>query len=149
MRQPRKAVLIAMVMGLLTATIAVSGFSPWKVGAQGKPVKVNYLPIPGGDYRIDTAHSVIGFSIRHYEISWVSGRFEDFKGSIRYDDKDVANSSVEFTAKVTSIDTGIERRDAHLRTADFFEVEKFPEMTFKSTSVKRKGKNQNILEGDL
>ena len=113
-----------------------------------KPAKVSYLPIPAGDYQIDKAHTVIGFSIRHNEISLVSGRFKDFTGMIHYDAKDVTRSSVEFKAKVESIDTGVEARDKHLRTADFFEVEKYPEMTFKSTSVARKGKGY-ILNGDL
>jgi polyisoprenoid-binding protein YceI len=113
-----------------------------------KTGKVNYLPIPDGDYKIDQSHTVIGFSIRHNEISLVSGRFKDFSGAIHYDAKDVTKSSVEFTAKVQSIDTGVEGRDKHLRSADFFEVEKYPEMTFKSTSVARKGKAY-ILTGDL
>ena len=113
-----------------------------------KPAKVSYIPIPAGDYKIDPAHSIIGFSIRHNEITLVSGRFKDFTGSIHYDDKDITRSSVEFKAKVESIDTGVEARDKHLRTADFFEVEKFPELTFKNTSVARKGKGY-ILTGDL
>ena len=149
MREAGRAVVAVIAVALIATAFAVTPFSSWTTAAQGKPVKIKYLPIPGGDYRIDAAHSVIGFSIRHYEISWVSGRFKDFKGTIRYDDKDVSKSSVEFNAKVTSIDTGIERRDGHLRTADFFDVAKFPEMVFKSTSVKRKGKNQYILEGDF
>ena len=113
-----------------------------------KPAKVSYIPIPAGDYNIDRSHTVIGFSIRHNEITLVSGRFKDFTGMIHYDPKDVTKSSVEFKAKVESIDTGVEARDKHLRTADFFEVEKYPEMTFKSTSVVRKGKGY-ILNGDL
>lgn len=113
-----------------------------------KPTKVTYVPIPAGDYRMDVAHTVIGFSIMHNELALVRGRFKDFSGTIKYDDKDVTKSSVEFTAKVTSIDTGHEGRDRHLRTADFFEVEKFPEMTFKSTSVERKGKSY-IMDGVL
>ena len=113
-----------------------------------KPAKVSYIPIPTGDYNIDRSHTVIGFSIRHNEITLVSGRFKDFTGAIHYDDKDVTRSSVEFKAKVESIDTGVEARDKHLRTADFFEVEKFPELTFKTTRVARKGKSY-ILTGDL
>lgn len=116
---------------------------------EAKPIKVSYLPIAGGDYRIDPAHSVIGFSIRHNEITLVSGRFKDFTGAIHFDDKDMTKSSVEFKAKAESIDTGVEARDKHLRTADFFEVEKYPEMTFKSTRVERKGKDRYILSGDL
>ena len=113
-----------------------------------KPTKVTYLPIPGGDYRMDVAHSIIGFSIRHNELTLVTGRFKDFAGTIHYD-KDMTRSSVEFKAKVESIDTGVEGRDKHLRTADFFEVAKYPEMTFKSTRVERKGKDRYILHGDL
>ena len=113
-----------------------------------KPTKVSYIPITAGDYKIDPAHSIIGFNIQHNEINLVSGRFKDFTGSIHYDDKDMSKSSVEFKAKVESIDTGVEARDKHLRTADFFEVAKYPEMTFKSTSVAKKGK-AHILTGDL
>ena len=114
-----------------------------------KPTKVSYVPITGGDYRLDPAHSVIGFSIRHNELTLVTGRFKEFAGTIRFDDKDVTRSSVEFKSKVESIDTGVEARDKHLRTADFFEVAKYPEMTFKSTRVERKGKDRYVLHGDF
>jgi polyisoprenoid-binding protein YceI len=110
--------------------------------------KVSYLPIPSGDYNIDKNHSSIGFTIRHNELTLVGGRFKDFTGTIHFDDKDVSKSSVEFNAKVESIDTGVANRDNHLRTADFFEVAKYPEMTFKSTRVERKGKGY-VLTGDL
>lgn len=113
-----------------------------------KPTKVSYLPIPAGDYTLDKSHSLIGFTIRHNELALVGGRFKDFSGSIHYDNKDVSRSAVEFQAKVESIDTGVEGRDKHLRTADFFEVAKYPEMTFKSTRVERKGKGY-VLTGDL
>jgi len=113
-----------------------------------KSTKVSYVPIPAGDYKLDGAHSIIGFSIRHNELTLVTGRFKNFAGTIHYD-TDVTKSSVEFTAKVESIDTGVEGRDKHLRTADFFEVAKYPEMTFKSTRVERKGKDRYILHGDL
>ena len=120
-----------------------------EAGAQAQASKVAYAPIPAGEYKIDPAHSTIGFAVRHYEINWVDGRFKEFEGTIRYDDKDVTKSSVEFTAKVESIDTGVAARDKHLRTADFFEVEKYPTLTFKSTRVERKGKDAYVLHGDL
>jgi len=126
--------------GYLTTTSAV---------AKSSDNKVNYAPIPEGDYGIDPAHSIIGFSIRHLEINWVEGRFKDFTGVIHFDEKDVTRSTVEFSAKVESIDTGIEPRNKHLRTPDFFDVEKYPEMTFKSTGVERKGKGGYVLNGDL
>lgn len=101
-----------------------------------------------GTYNFDKAHSSIGFRVRHMGLVDVPGYFRDFTGTINYDGKDVAKSSVEFTAKMESVDTGVAGRDKHLRTADFFEVEKYPEMTFKSTKVEKKGKNL-MVSGDL
>jgi len=101
-----------------------------------------------GTYSFDKMHSAIGFRIKHMGLVDVPGYFRDFTGTINYDAKDVAKSSVEFTAQMTSIDTGVAPRDKHLRTADFFEVEKFPTMTFKSTKVEKKGKNM-LVTGDL
>ena len=101
-----------------------------------------------GNYDIDPRHSYIGFKIRHMGITDVAGSFRDFKGTINYDPKDISKSSVNFSAKVTSIDTGVAPRDKHLRSADFFEVEKYPEMTFKTTKVEKKGKILTVY-GDL
>lgn len=101
-----------------------------------------------GTYKFDKAHTFIGFKVKHNGLIEVPGFFRDFTGSVNYDAKDVSNSSVEFTAKTTSIDTGVAARDNHLRTADFFEVEKYPDITFKSTKVVKKGKNW-IVTGDF
>lgn len=101
-----------------------------------------------GNYDIDPRHSYIGFRVVHLGLAEVPGSFRDFSGSINYDGNDVSKSSVNFTAKVTSVDTGVAPRDNHLRTADFFEVEKYPEMTFKSTKVEKKGKNWEVT-GDF
>ncbi len=150
MTRLRNAVLVAALAAFVVTAFAGGGmFTPLAHAQQAKATKVSYAPIAGGDYKIDPAHSIIGFSIRHLEINWVEGRFKDFSGTIHYDDSDVTKSSVEFAAKVESIDTGVEPRNKHLRTADFFEVEKYPEMTFKSTSVERNGKDSYILHGDL
>jgi polyisoprenoid-binding protein YceI len=93
-------------------------------------------------YEIDTAHSNVGFSIPIMGgLSHVRGKFTDFTVTIVYDDKDVTKSSVNAVIKATSIDTGIERRDAHLRNPDFFDVEKFPDITFQSSRIEKKGKN--------
>jgi len=93
-------------------------------------------------YETDAAHSNVGFSVPIAGgLSSVRGKFTDFKVEIIYDDKDVTKSSVTAVIKAASIDTGIERRDAHLRNADFFDVEKHPEITFTSTRVEKKGKN--------
>jgi polyisoprenoid-binding protein YceI len=93
-------------------------------------------------YSADANHSTVGFSIPILGgLSSVSGKFSDFTVAIDYDEADITKSSVVATIKATSIDTGVEARDKHLRTADFFDVEKYPEITFKSTSVVKKGKN--------
>lgn len=132
---------------LSIALVVAVALSSQLAGAQ-KPAKVSFEPIPTGDYKIDPAHSLIGFSIRHFEISLVKGRFKDFSGMIHYDAADATKSTVEFTAKAESIDTGVSGRDNHLRSADFFDVTKFPEITFKSTKVEKKG-NSYVLHGDF
>ena len=142
MNRSKPAVLL-----LACATVLVAMSLSWLVAAQQKTPGVAFEAIPAGDYKIDPSHSLIGFSIRHFELSLVRGRFKDFTGTIHYD-TDVTKSSVEFTAKVESIDTGVTGRDNHLRTADFFDVAKFPEMTFKSTKVEKKG-NGYLLFGDF
>ena len=101
-----------------------------------------------GAYAFDKAHSFIGFKVKHMGLIEVPGYFRDFTGTVNFDAKDISKSRVEFAAKVTSVDTGVAARDNHLRTADFFEVEKFPELTFKSTKVERKGDSW-MLTGDF
>src|ERR1044072_731771 len=147
-----KSLRNALVAAALFVLAAVTFFGvpvAVEAGAQAGGAKVAYAPIPAGEYKLDPAHSRIGFAVRHLEINWVEGRFRDFEGTIHYDEQDVTKSSVEFNAKVESIDTGVEARDKHLRTADFFEVEKYPTLTFKSTRVERKGKDAFVLHGDL
>lgn len=101
-----------------------------------------------GVYDFDKAHSFIGFKVKHMGLIEVPGFFRDFTGTVNYDEKELTKSSVEFTAKMTSVDTGVAGRDNHLRKADFFEVEKYPDMTFKSTKVEKKGNNLTVT-GDL
>jgi polyisoprenoid-binding protein YceI len=92
-------------------------------------------------YEIDTAHASIGFSISHLVISKVSGNFTEFSGSFALDDKNQLKQATT-SIKTTSIDTGIEKRDVHLRGPDFFDVEKFPEISFDAKKViNRDGKN--------
>lgn len=101
-----------------------------------------------GVYNFDKAHSFIGFKVKHMGLIEVPGFFRDFVGTVNFDAKDITKSTVEFTAKATSVDTGVTGRDNHLRTKDFFEVEKFPDITFKSTKVTKKGKGY-MLTGDF
>lgn len=88
---------------------------------------------------VDKNHSEATFQVRHL-VSRVSGKFDDFTGSISVDQANPAASSVEFTIKTPSIDTGVTDRDKHLRSADFFDAEKYPEISFKSTSIKPSGR---------
>lgn len=100
-------------------------------------------------YPIDNGHSTVGFSVPILGgLSQVKGKFTDFAITLNADEKDITKSSVSVVIKATSVDTGIERRDAHLRNADFFDVEKFPEITFKSERIEKKGK-QFIAHGPL
>lgn len=99
-------------------------------------------------YKIDAVHSQIGFKIRHL-VAKSSGRFTKFEGAITVDAKDIAKSKVEVTIDAASINTDNEARDKHLRGADFFEVDKFPTITFKSTAVKEVEKGKLQVTGDL
>jgi polyisoprenoid-binding protein YceI len=101
------------------------------------------------NWNIDLAHSGIGFSIRHMVVSKVRGRFGKFTGSIRLDDDDLARSSVEVTIDASSIDTGTPQRDAHLKAADFFDVEAFPELRFRSTRIEKLDEARYRVIGDL
>ncbi len=97
-------------------------------------------------YSVDKTHSEVSFKVKHL-LGKVPGRFDDFSGTIQFDAAKPANSSVEFAIKATSIDTANGDRDNHLRSADFFDVEKFPEITFKSTAVKEVAKNRYQVTG--
>lgn len=98
---------------------------------------------------IDTQHSSVGFVVRHMVVSKVRGTFGAFKGTIAYDPQNVERSVVDVEIDVNSIDTREPKRDAHLRSADFFDVEKFPTMTFHSTGVQRTSDDTLNVTGDL
>jgi polyisoprenoid-binding protein YceI len=91
------------------------------------------------EYKIDPVHSSVRFTVKHMMVSTVPGRFGDFSGTIVYDDKDVSKSSVNVSIKSGSISTDNGQRDTHLKSGDFLDVEKFPEITFQSKSVAKKG----------
>ncbi len=99
-------------------------------------------------YKVDTSHSGVGFTIRHF-VTNVPGRFKDFDGSIKYDKQNPAASSVNFTVRAASIDTDNDDRDEHLRSPDFFNVEKNPTWTFSSTEIKAKDADTLEVTGDL
>jgi len=90
-------------------------------------------------WNLDTVHSGINFSVRHMVVSKVRGRFSKFTGNIALDESDLARSFVEATIETSSIDTGTAQRDDHLRSADFFDVEHFPQIRFRSTGIEKLG----------
>lgn len=100
-------------------------------------------------YKIDVAHSNINFKVKHMMISTVSGAFTDFDATVITEGDDFSNASIEFSTKVDSISTKNEQRDAHLKSADFFDAESHPEITFKSTSFKKTDDDEFELIGDL
>jgi polyisoprenoid-binding protein YceI len=93
----------------------------------------------GDTYKIDPVHSRVGFMVKHLVISNVRGNFVDFSGTIIYDPIDLAKSSVDVSINAASINTDNPDRDKHLKSPDFFDVEKFPEITFKSDHIEKKG----------
>ncbi len=100
-------------------------------------------------WNIDVAHSTAEFSIRHLMISTVKGRFSGIEGAIVGEPEHLENGSVEVTLDIASVDTRQAERDVHLRSADFFDVEKFPQMLFKSTKIIPAGNNRYTVVGDL
>ncbi|MCG9895493.1 MAG: YceI family protein, partial [Fimbriimonadaceae bacterium] len=102
-----------------------------------------------GTWSIDRAHSMVSFEVGHMGVSLVNGRFEDFSGTVTVDPTNITGGSLSFTAKAASVSTGIGARDNHLRSGDFFDVEKHPDITYVSTSVESKGNGLYIANGNL
>jgi polyisoprenoid-binding protein YceI len=100
-------------------------------------------------WNFDLSHSSVNFFVRHLMVSKVHGRFQTWGGTLTIDDADIANSRVEVSIDTASIDTKEEKRDAHLRSADFFDVENHPKLTFVSTSVKKVSDDELEVVGDL
>ena len=119
------------ILGLLLAVIAIAGSA---LGAD--------------EYKIDPNHSSVNFSVTHLMVSTVNGRFTTFEGKILYDGKDVTKSSVNVDIKTATVNTDNTSRDNDLRSAGFFDAEKFPDITFQSKSVEKKG-NDYVAHGRL
>jgi polyisoprenoid-binding protein YceI len=105
------------------------------------------VPEPG-TYALDTSHSQVGFVVKHMMVSKVRGRFDDFTGAITIAD-DPADSSVEVSVQLSSVDTRDAKRDEHLRSADFFSTEEHPTMSYRSTAVRHDGSNRWLVDGEL
>jgi polyisoprenoid-binding protein YceI len=100
-------------------------------------------------WQLDKAHSSISFSVRHMMISTVRGRFEEFDGTFELNETDPTQSRVEVAIQTTSINTKEAQRDAHLKSPDFFDVEKYPVITFKSKRIEKLDKQHARLVGNL
>lgn len=102
-----------------------------------------------GTWENDDAHSQIQFTVTHLGVSDVSGTFNDFDVTVKSSKADFSDAVFELSAKVASVDTRIEARDNHLKSADFFDAEKFPTINFKSTGITKAGKDKYKLAGNL
>ena len=100
-------------------------------------------------WKIDNAHTQVSFSARHMMVTTVRGTFHDIGGTIELDERDPSRSRGEFRVKTASLDTNFGARDTHLRSADFFDVEQYPESRFVSTAIAPKGSDAYVVTGDL
>ncbi|MFI5196240.1 MAG: YceI family protein [Chitinophagales bacterium] len=137
-----KKISVLFMAAMLGVTVA---------NAQAMPdrAKTNKVETENSKWTNDPVHSSIKFTVSHLTVSEVEGRFKTFNGTIESPSKDFNNAQVNFTVEVNSITTEEENRDKHLKSDDFFNAEKYPQMTFKSTSFKKVKGNVYALEGNL
>ncbi|MFE2043316.1 YceI family protein [Streptomyces sp. NPDC059477] len=102
-----------------------------------------------GEYTLDPAHTTIGFTARHAMVTNVKGKFLDFTGTLHLDGDDPAKSTAAIDVKMESVDTGNPDRDGHLKSSDFFKIDEFPTMTFRSTRAEAVGDDDYRITGDL
>ena len=129
---------LALILGAALLTFTLSAALSSQADAQ-----------TDNTWTIDGAHSNVGFKVRHMAVSWTRGSFAKVDGTINFDGKNLNKASVDITIGMDSISTKNKKRDEHLRSADFFDVEKHPTMTFKSTKVKTAKGEMFQLIGDL
>lgn len=127
---------------------AVMAFHPGIAFAETPLAQQAPAPLQGGSFTTDPMHTCVGFEIGHLGLSRIQGRFDKTSGHIVADPKNLDASSVTFTAQTESVDTNVAPRDAHLKTPDFFDAAKYPEIKFVSTKIRKKGKGY-VAEGDL
>lgn len=108
-----------------------------------------FAAFAAGPYAIDGSHTQVQFTYSHFGFSNITGRFDKVEGDFQFDAADPSQSSIAVSIPVSSLSTGVEKLDAHLLTADFFDAEKFPTATFKSTAVEAAGEGKLKVAGDL
>lgn len=143
----RKAKFLVMPVLAATAAVGVVAFHPGRAYSEPRFAQVAPAAV-AGTYAIDPMHTSVGFEVEHMGLSRIQGRFNKMEGRIEVDPQRLDRSSVDVTIEASSIDTAVAPRDTHLRSADFFEVEKYPTLTFKSTQVRQEG-NGYIADGQL
>ena len=110
---------------------------------------VSFVVLDSGSWSLDAGHSRLGFTVKHMEISETVGQFDKFDVKITTPNADFSDATIELTAEAKTVNTYLSMRDDHLRSADFFDVEKHPTITFKSTSVKKAKGNNYVIKGDF
>lgn len=141
-----------MKKGIILFAIAIAPFSLFAQKAKApvkKTVTTTAPAVTAAHWDVDKAHTSLKFTVQHLVISEVEGVFKMFDGSVESKGADFNNASVNFTVDVASVNTGDEKRDGHLKSDDFFNAEKYPRMTFNSTSFKKIKGNMYVLEGNL
>ena len=110
---------------------------------------VSFVVLDAGSWSLDAGHSRLGFTVKHMEISETVGQFDKFDLKITTPNADFSDATIELTAEAKTVNTYLSMRDDHLRSADFFDVEKHPTITFKSTSVKKAKGNNYVIKGNF
>ena len=140
-------------LGLLAIPVAFAGYVAFHPGVAfaETPLAKRFAPSAfkqAGNYKMDGAHTSIGFEIDHLGLSRVQGRFDSTEGTLHADPDNLAASNVKFAIRAESVNTVVGPRDADLRSANFFDVKQFPEITFSSTRISKQG-NGYLAEGNL
>lgn len=143
------AVLISGVMAMEARQQPPAGQPPAGAAQAAPSQRPQPAPLAPTEWRIDANHSQASFSVKHNVVSTVRGQLGPISGKVFYDGKDLRSISADVTIDVTKINTQNDRRDNHLRQDDFFNVEKFPSMSFKSKRVEPMGEGRFRLVGDL
>ncbi len=137
----KKFIFSAVIIAMTLATATAQKVAPVKKATTPAATETTW--------NVDASHSAIRFSVPHMMVSETEGNFKKFTGKITAKDANFTDAKVEFTVDVNSINTDDEARDKHLKADDFFAADKYPNMTFKSTSFKKVGGTKYVVEGDL